>query len=63
MEGHSSRNWNTGRHRGYAGKILEWVEPLPWNDIIDLHPKYDRLIPDLIFDKTPEREIRGDQSI
>jgi len=33
----------------------------PWNDIIDLHPKYDRLITDLIFEKTPEREIRGDQ--
>jgi hypothetical protein len=23
----------------------------PWNDIIDLHPKYDRLITDLIFEK------------
>jgi hypothetical protein len=23
MEGHSRRNWNTGRNRGYAGKILE----------------------------------------
>ena len=28
-----------------------------------MHPKYDRLITDLIFDKTTEREIRVDQSI
>jgi hypothetical protein len=23
MEGYSRRNWNTGKKRGYAGKILE----------------------------------------
>jgi len=35
----------------------------PWNDIIDLHPKYDRLITDLIFEKISERGNWGGQSI
>jgi hypothetical protein len=30
-----------------------------WNDIIDLHPKYDRLITDLIVEKNTGKGNQG----